>query len=312
MQHSAKPSFLVLLGAFGTFCLVAFGLLLEWALCRLLPRARWPRMLGRVVRVTIVLLAAAGLLVAVYARWIEPNWLAVEHVRVHSSKLPAGAKPIRIVQISDLHCEAEVRLEDELAGVIEAQQPDLIAFTGDAANGREGIAVFRKLMGRLAELAPTFVIYGTGDGPVKEARPLEGTRAVELTGGEGVLLDVKGTPVRVLGNSWGRIRIPEAQPNLPAPLTILLCHYPTVGVRALPGSAVDLCLSGNTHGGQVRLPLLGPIAGSRAEQKYVAGLYKVGNSWLYVNRGIGMSDHAPRFRLGARPEVTVIEIRTVE
>jgi predicted MPP superfamily phosphohydrolase len=71
---------------------------------------------------------------------------------------------------------------------------------------------------------------------------------------------------------------------------------------------VDICLAGNTHGGQVCLPFVGAITGSSNDRKYLAGLYRVDQTWLYVNRGIGMSDAGPAIRFGARPEVTVIEI----
>jgi predicted MPP superfamily phosphohydrolase len=67
---------------------------------------------------------------------------------------------------------------------------------------------------------------------------------------------------------------------------------------------------GHTHGGQIALPLYGAlITFSKYVKRYEAGLYREGETWLYVNRGIGMEGGpVPRVRFWARPEVTVIEI----
>lgn len=86
-------------------------------------------------------------------------------------------------------------------------------------------------------------------------------------------------------------------------------HSPDL-VEDLPPNAVDLYVAGHTHGGQVALPFYGALVTlSRFGKKYEAGLYHVGDTTLYVNRGIGMEGGpAPRVRFCARPEITVFEI----
>ena len=73
---------------------------------------------------------------------------------------------------------------------------------------------------------------------------------------------------------------------------------------------VDLFLAGHTHGGQVALPFYGAIVTfSRFGKRFEAGLHRVANTWLYVNRGLGMEGGpAPRVRFCARPEVSVLEV----
>ena len=94
--------------------------------------------------------------------------------------------------------------------------------------------------------------------------------------------------------------------------TILLYHYPDEVERARK-RRVDLYCAGHTHGGQVALPLYGALLTlSRSGKKYEAGLYRVGETWLYVNRGIGMEGSSPRVRFCARPEVTVILLEPEE
>jgi predicted MPP superfamily phosphohydrolase len=75
------------------------------------------------------------------------------------------------------------------------------------------------------------------------------------------------------------------------------------------GRRVDLILSGHTHGGQIRLPLLGaPITCSRFGQKYAVGLVEGPLCPVFISRGIGMS--ALPLRLGVPPEIAVLELRS--
>jgi uncharacterized protein len=72
-----------------------------------------------------------------------------------------------------------------------------------------------------------------------------------------------------------------------------------------------LYCTGHTHGGQVALPWYGALVTfARFGKRYEAGLYHEGDTWMYVNRGIGMTGGwPPRVRFGSRPELTVIDIR---
>ena len=91
--------------------------------------------------------------------------------------------------------------------------------------------------------------------------------------------------------------------------TVLVHHYPET-VDMMAGWGADLVLAGDTHGGQVRLPFVGPLVRiSRYGRYRDIGLHRVGKTWLYINRGIGMEGgRAPRVRFRCRPEITLIEI----
>lgn len=88
--------------------------------------------------------------------------------------------------------------------------------------------------------------------------------------------------------------------------TVLLAHSPDFMTwEKMDG--IDLVLSGHTHGGQIRLPLLGaPLARISLGRKYMSGSHKFGNTWLHVNRGIGTILLPMRFL--CPPEITVIEV----
>jgi hypothetical protein len=82
-------------------------------------------------------------------------------------------------------------------------------------------------------------------------------------------------------------------------------------VEDLNGTNVDLYLAGHTHGGQIALPFYGAIITlSKFGKKYESGEYRVGNTILYVNRGLGLAGgFNPKMRFFARPEITVFDLK---
>jgi uncharacterized protein len=89
---------------------------------------------------------------------------------------------------------------------------------------------------------------------------------------------------------------------------ILLVHEPDFADQVVQTVRFDLQLSGHSHGGQVVSPLLGPLVLTELGQKYVAGLYQVGNLQVYTNRGLGTAH--TRVRFNCRPEITVITLHS--
>lgn len=270
-------------------------------------------------RITLSL-AALGLLCFVYGYFVEPYWPEVTRVRVTSSKLASGSRPLRVVHISDLHCDPAPRLEERLPDIIAAERPDLIVYTGDSLNSPAGLPVLKPLLTRLSSIAPTFAVRGNWDVWYWRRQDLFGGTGVRELNGEAVEVDVAGASVWVAGAAYGALDAPlngadgkinRALKGVPeGALTLFLYHTPDEIEEITASSKVDLYCAGHTHGGQVALPFYGALVTfSKFGKKYEAGLYREGATWLYVNRGIGMEGgHAPRVRFRARPEVTVIEI----
>jgi predicted MPP superfamily phosphohydrolase len=93
---------------------------------------------------------------------------------------------------------------------------------------------------------------------------------------------------------------------MPDMVNILLNHNPNSFDRAVE-LGIDLTLAGHSHGGQLALSFINRgVALVRPETPYVSGWYEKADSQLYVNRGIGTT--GPPIRLGARPEITVLEL----
>ncbi|MCI0491210.1 MAG: metallophosphoesterase [Blastocatellia bacterium] len=266
---------------------------------------------ARFSRRMVLVLAALGIVCISYGYFIEPYWPSVTRVSIRSSKLSAGSRPIRIVHISDLHCDPEPRLEARLPDIIAAEEPDIIVFTGDAINSPAAAPAFKELLRRLVNVAPTFTVRGNWDTAFWRNIDLtEGTGAKELDG-QTAVIEIDSLPVRIAGLPAGEEReIAKLLDGLPPDdFTVFLYHYPDE-IEAVARHGVDLYCAGHTHGGQIALPFYGALVTfSRFGKKYEAGLYRVQDTWLYVNRGIGMEGgDAPRVRFCARPEVTVIEV----
>jgi predicted MPP superfamily phosphohydrolase len=140
------------------------------------------------------------------------------------------------------------------------------------------------------------------------------TGAHELKG-EAVKVDVRGTPLWIAGVPVeGESRIGVVLNSIPSgEFSVFLHHYPDEIEEVARGN-VDLYCAGHIRGGQIALPFYGALVTlSKYGKRFEAGLYHVGETRLYVNRGIGMEGgEIPRVRFCARPEVTVIEIRPAD
>jgi predicted MPP superfamily phosphohydrolase len=270
-----------------------------------------------------LLIAGGGLLAGglAYAWRIEPVWLRRYDVTVTLPRLPAAFDGYRIVQISDLHVGCGVPEDMVREAVVEANaaKPDLVVCTGDfihrgspaesAAQAADWLSGLSAPDGKLAVLGnhDAQVQYGHDADPVSIRRV---GRALIDTGWQvlqnrAVTLERAGARARVvgLGDFWSGTFDPESVDLADA---IVLEHNPDA-VPLLVPARPSLILCGHTHGGQVSLPFLGPPVLPVRNRKYAAGAYDVGETQIYVNRGIGW---LYRVRLFVRPEVTVLTLRT--
>lgn len=256
-------------------------------------------------------LSIVGLACIAWGFLVEPFWPEVTQATVTSTALPEGADPIRIVQLSDTHSDTEARLEPSIPERVARLDPDVIIFTGDALNEGGGLHHFQEMMAELAQIAPTFAVYGNWDVWFWEDLDLYGETGVHLLDGESSRVDIDGREIWIAGAAVGdEVGLSAALEGLPSDrLSIFVHHYPE-RVTLAADRGVDLVLAGDTHGGQLRLPFIGPVVEmSRFGDYYDMGLHRVGNTWLYVHRGVGMEGgHAPRARFMCRPEIAVIEI----
>ena len=252
-----------------------------------------------------------------YARFVEPRWLQVTRVPLRLPQLPQAFDGMRIAQISDLHLGGwlrPARMQAWLARV-NALQPDLVLISGDFVEEtarqetEELLATLRTLQ------APVLAVPGNHDHRrgverVCQALTANGVRVLRnevhtLQRGDAEL-HVAGLGDQAWGDDDLDVLLERLPPSGPA---ILLAHEPDVADLAGPTERFALQLSGHTHGGQVRPPLLArPLILPSWGQHYTGGLARAGSMPVYTNRGLGMI--RPWFRFNCRPEVTLLELQS--
>jgi uncharacterized protein len=313
--------------SFGPWQAQAFALAVPRLLVVLLlvvPAAWW----GWAWGLGLLLVAqAVGTALLYYGAVVEPHRLALTRLTIKTDRLPAGIEPIRVLHISDLHIERWTARETAVLQLVQQANPDLIVISGDYVNlsyneDPETQRLVIKLLGQLSAPHGVYAVLGSPPVDLRETvlpvfeavdhiKLLRwGWQTVEM--GNGRSLAILGMDcTHHLPTDRARLdRLHQMAPNgIPQ---LFLYHSPEL----MPETAVreiDLYLCGHTHGGQVRLPLFGPIlTSSQLGRRYVMGLYREGRTHLYVSRGIGLEGlSAPRVRFLAPPEMTLVTIEPV-
>lgn len=261
-----------------------------------------------------------------YATRVEPTWLEVNRIDMPIASLPKSFDGFKIVQMTDFHGGRSVTTKylDEAVALAQEQAGDVVVLTGDFIHqGNRHIDRVAEALGKLRAPHGVFAVLGNHDFSVRN--PLGVRRYPDLHRLVGDALAAQNiyvmrnetVPLRRgadtlhltgMEDLWSRQCDPEASlvgipPHEPR---IVLAHNPLT-VELLGSRRCDLMLSGHTHGGQVMVPGLGRIALGPRGRKFSAGLYRIGQTWLYVNKGIG---HGVPIRYRVRPEVAVFSLTT--
>lgn len=260
--------------------------------------------------VFVHLAAVVGIMCFLYGYFIEPYRLEVKTVDIVTNKLKNAQ--LKVVQISDLHCDKRVLNEYKMVEVINALKPDVIVFTGDTLNSVVCLGRFRKVMKALGAEIGKYAVKGNVEVFFFGNLDMFSGTGFEVLDKEAVELIKNGEKIFISGLSYAYSeKYREVLSKVPQDsYSIFLYHYPDL-VEDLGGLNVDLYLAAHTHGGQIRLPFYGALVTfSKYGKKYEMGKYIVGGTILYVNRGMGLEGgFSPRVRFLSRPEITVFNIK---
>ena len=229
--------------------------------------------------------------------------------------LPFGV-PLRVVQLTDHHAGVYMTRNDlrRYAEAVSALDPDLFALTGDfVSNSIAFLPGCLEEMSRVRARYGTFATLGNHEHWVASPdrlRSLFRQHGVPLLYNAHRVIRTAQGPFAVAGIDDMRIGNDDLDAALkgldPSTPTILLSHRPEIFPEAA-AQGIALTLSGHYHGGQIQLSLPGGTTSlAHLRTPYPEGLFRIGESRLYVSRGIGTT-FTP-VRLGARPEITVINL----
>lgn len=281
--------------------------------------------------VALVVLLSLAWLVIFYGSFIEPQIITSSHHTVHLGK---SGTYVRLAVLSDHHLGPykSERFMERLLKRVQLENPDMVLFLGDYIHQKpeaiSGLKPFAKLYNRSSKYLGSYGVLGNHDYGIKEGRDGELYGAVD----EGVLATVKEgvrqAQIALLNNdrlpfwignqrfyligiediwtgrdNYGTNVLHDLPPNIPK---ILLSHNPDVAFYSK--HMADLIIAGHTHGGQIRLPWLGPVANiqSNIPREFAKGLHIVNDNLVFTTSGVGES--GPRARLFNPPEVAILNI----
>lgn len=269
-------------------------------------------------------LVVAGLLAApvgAYASLVEPARLVVERAAVELPAERGGHDAIRVALLSDIQFEQVGEHEREAVALLMAQRPDVILLTGDYHQGsRAGFAqqlpAMRRLFARLRAPGGVYAVEGDSERPGWEAA-FAGT-GIRTLSNETATTRVRDRALTIGGVelAWWRregrdfMRRFERRPGV-RDVRILVAHRPDPVLRLRRDTRVDLVAAGHTHGGQIQLPLIGPLqtASHVPDDVAAGGLHELAGRTIYVSRGVGVErGQAPRLRFGAPPEISLLTL----
>jgi uncharacterized protein len=273
-----------------------------------------------VLLIVVGLFQAALFAVEVDAFYVEPFRLTVTELPVHAPAFLPD-RPLRVLQISDLHVERITQRERDVLGGTESLQPDIIVLTGDFVNTSYDhdpltLQETRRLLSQLRAPYGVYAINGNSDKPTVLSALFAGLENVRLLDDEVLPLHLPAGTLYIIGLQLGVDRVRDTRVlqylagDLPPNAYSLLIYHTPEMIGAASASGVDLYLAGHTHGGQIRLPFIGAvIPKSNYSKIYDMGEYHVGSTTLYVSRGIGMAGGlSPRARFLCPPELVMIEL----
>lgn len=304
------------------FCLWLLRLVISYLMVWLCKKFNTSAILSfiSVLLVNIIILGFMA-----YSLLIEPFALKSPTVCVRSDKLSGIGKPVKILHISDIHMERETKRERKILDILKREKPDLILMSGDYLNlsyidDEKSTSDFRKLIKVFAAPLGVYAVGGSIEYYIKDKKALFEGSQVRLLINEKVDIHAGNGSIELYGITSGHnldadrtVLSQLMQDSDPSKFRILLYHTPDLFPEAAQ-AGIDLVVSGHTHGGQLCLPLIGPIfTASVYGRKYAGGIYHQNSATMIVSRGIGMEGYdAPRARLLSPPEIPVIIITGVD
>jgi predicted MPP superfamily phosphohydrolase len=289
--------------------------------------------------------AAVGAGCLAYAGLYEVNAFRLRRVTV--PVLPAGARDIRVLHISDLHMTPHARARQRWLSTLGALEPDLVINTGDNLAHEEAVPFVLGSLGRLLD-HPGVYVWGANDsypptfknplrylkGPSRSDRRPERTLPwqdlgrgfkesgwIDLTHTR-ASLEIKGLRIGFRGTDDAHID-QDRYADVAGPIdrdeidvAIGVTHAPYLRVLdAMTSDGHDLIIAGHTHGGQVCVPFYGAlVTNCDLDTRRAKGLSQHSadgqTAWLNVSAGVGTSPYAP-IRFACPPEATLLTLTTI-
>lgn len=260
---------------------------------------------------------------ALYSGEVSRHELSVQSHSLTIRNLPPSFEGFRVAQISDIHLDefTEPFFLEEVVRHLNHLAPDMVLLTGDfITRGSLTFLASQHAAHRCSEILSTlhcerrFAVLGNHDVGVSASMVIAALAhaKIPVLQNRHVAIEQGNSRIWLCGvedPATSRPNLDLAIPSAPDGPVIFMAHEPDYADAVLEhprSSLIDLMLSGHTHGGQIRLPVVGALVLPPGGKKYPEGLFHLNNMQLYVNRGIGTVGLP--FRLNCPPEITLFTL----
>ena len=281
------------------------------------------------ILIGFLILFGIGFILFLYAHFIGTKGLKVKEYKIEIDNLPEEYHGLKIAHISDIHYDESISKKEleRIKDTVNALKPDIIVFTGDIAThglNNEEIEEVSSILSEMEATIGKYAVNGNHDYEFKKWELLfDNSGFTNLNDTYEVIYKDENTPIVLSGistNLYGNKNIKdkiepiyeylnsfsEGDINMPA-YSILLMHEPDF-IEEIDYNKFDIVLSGHSHNGQVRFPLIRPLYLPEGCKKYYDEYYKIDNTDLYISSGIGTSEI--NVRLFNRPSFNFYRLTT--
>ncbi len=241
--------------------------------------------------------------------------LSVDRLELTVPGLPAALDGMKLAHLSDLHLTGHIAPDYSRWVMDQALQwqPDLIALTGDIVDKQDCIEWLPGILGHATAPAGCYFLLGNHDTRVPE--PIQIREQMKRcgwmdVGGKSCLVSIRGVEIELIGNERPWFAGPQLSPSsAEGRFRLLLSHSPDQ-ISWAQSHQVGLMLAGHTHGGQGRLPLVGPVLSpSWYGSRFASGEFFLAPTTMHVSRGLG---GVHLYRIHCPPELSLITLRARE
>jgi predicted MPP superfamily phosphohydrolase len=258
------------------------------------------------------MVAAVGMALGWYGFVFEPNNIQIEKIDIEIQNLPEDFDGVKIVHLTDFHSFGFFEREKRVIEIVSEINPDFVFITGDFVDSKtkdfDSCARFWQELGKQYN-GRIFGVLGNHD--LNSLEKLLEQNNINILNNESTKIFQGDDYVYLIGVNdpdTHRDNLQKAmlgvKDNAPK---ILLAHSPDI-IKDTENKEIDLILVGHTHGGQIKIPFITPFwVPTENRGKYASGLFEINNTYMYVNKGIGMT--ALQIRFNCAPEIAIIELK---
>lgn len=266
----------------------------------------------RNILVYIILFLA---LLFIYSFYIEPYNLTIKEYKIENNSIPTNYDGLKIIHFTDIHygSTTDIKYIKKIVNLINKQKPDLVFFTGDLLDKRTNpsdkeIESIKTELNKIESTLGNFAVSGNHD--IKNNKDFETILSENFTilnNEEKLIYYKENTPISITGF----VDSSESDPNYELLSTentnyrFVLIHEPDEFDK-IKDYSFNIMLSGHSHNGQVRLPLIGKIYTPFGSKKYYEEYYKTNDKELFISNGIGTSTIDIRFL--SRPSINLYRL----